>query len=152
MQPSPHRQPPEVPDMIYMQLFEAPVSIPVREVFAFPTELQLLPDRKDVALFIMARSGLASKHGINLANGVEAATSGRTARSADESRQRTLLRRTRIRTAQLVVACALPDLHRCGTASRNGTRFKRIRFSGGFLMHGSRVAVQHLSPLLCHIV
>ena len=49
---------------------EAPVSIPVGEIVRIPTGIAAAPDRKDVALFIMARSGLASKHGINLANGV----------------------------------------------------------------------------------
>ena len=49
---------------------EALVSIPVGEIVRIPTGIAAAPDRKDVALFIMARSGLASKHGINLANGV----------------------------------------------------------------------------------
>ena len=62
MQPSPHKQLPEVPDMIYMQL--------LKPLFLFQLGKLSAPDRKDVALFIMARSGLASKHGINLANGV----------------------------------------------------------------------------------
>ena len=49
---------------------EAPVSIPVGEIVRIPTGIAAAPDRKDVALFFMARSGLASKHGINLAIGV----------------------------------------------------------------------------------
>ena len=116
---------------------EAPVSIPVGEIVRIPTGIAAAPDRKDVALFIMARSGLASKHGINLANGVGLVDSDY-ARSADESRQRTLLRRTRHANCTVGgITCALPDLHRCGTASGNGTRHKRIRFYWSFLMHGS---------------
>ena len=35
---------------------EAPVSIPVGEIVRIPTGIAAAPDRKDVALFIMARS------------------------------------------------------------------------------------------------
>lgn len=120
---------------------EAPVSIPVGEIVRIPTGIAAAPDRKDVALFIMARSGLASKHGINLANGVGLVDSdyrGELLVPLMNLGKEPLLRRTRHANCTVGgITCALPDLHRCGTASRNGTRFKRIRFYWSFLMHGS---------------
>ena len=35
-----------------------------------PTGIALCPDRKDVVLLVYARSGLATKHGVSMANGV----------------------------------------------------------------------------------
>ena len=118
---------------------EAPVSIPVGEIVRIPTGIAAAPDRKDVALFIMARSGLASKHGINLANGVGLVDSdyrGELLVPLMNLGKEPFSVEPGMRIAQLVV-CALPDLHRCGTASGNGTRHKRIRFYWSFLMHGS---------------
>ena len=115
---------------------EAPVSIPVGEIVRIPTGIAAAPDRKDVALFIMARSGLASKHGINLANGVGLVDSdyrGELLVPLMNLGKEPFSVEPGMRIAQLVV---LPVL-RCGTASRNGTRFKRIRFYWSFLMHGS---------------
>ena len=118
---------------------EAPVSIPVGEIVRIPTGIAAAPDRKDVALFIMARSGLASKHGINLANGVGLVDSdyrGELLVPLMNLGKEPFSVEPGMRIAQLVVL-PVPDLHRCGTASRNGTRFKRIRFYWSFLMHGS---------------
>lgn len=70
MQPFPHKQLPEVPDMIYMRLLKPLFLFQLGKLSAFPPESQLLQTAKTLPWFIMARSGLASKHGINLANGV----------------------------------------------------------------------------------
>lgn len=47
-----------------------PVVIPPHEIRMIPTGLAAAPDRSDVMLMLCARSGLASKHGIGMANGV----------------------------------------------------------------------------------
>ena len=47
-----------------------PVIIPPHEIRMIPTGLAAAPDRNDVMLMLCARSGLASKHGIGMANGV----------------------------------------------------------------------------------
>ena len=49
---------------------ESDVVIPPHEIRLIPTGLAAAPDRSDVMLMICARSGLAAKHGIALANGV----------------------------------------------------------------------------------
>lgn len=49
---------------------DAPVTLRVGEIKRIPTGLSVAPDRDDIALLLFARSGLASKHGIALANGV----------------------------------------------------------------------------------
>lgn len=49
---------------------EAPVTIEPHTICMIPTGLAAAPDRRDVMLMLCARSGLASKHGIALANGV----------------------------------------------------------------------------------
>lgn len=49
---------------------EEPVVIPPHEIRLIPTGLAAAPDRSDVMLMLCARSGLASKHGIGMANGV----------------------------------------------------------------------------------
>lgn len=49
---------------------DAPVIIPPHEICLIPTGLAAAPDRTDVMLMLCARSGLASKHGIAMANGV----------------------------------------------------------------------------------
>lgn len=49
---------------------DAPVILRVGEIKRIPTGLSVAPDRDDIALLLFARSGLASKHGIALANGV----------------------------------------------------------------------------------
>jgi dUTP pyrophosphatase len=49
---------------------DAPVIIPPHEIRLIPTGLAAAPDRTDVMLMLCARSGLASKHGIAMANGV----------------------------------------------------------------------------------
>lgn len=47
-----------------------PIEIPPREIRLIPTGIAAAPARKDVMLMLCARSGLAAKHGIGLANGV----------------------------------------------------------------------------------
>ncbi len=47
-----------------------PVEIPPHEIRLIPTGIAAAPDCKDVMLLLCARSGLAAKHGIGLANGV----------------------------------------------------------------------------------
>ena len=47
-----------------------PVEIPPHEIRLIPTGLAAAPARRDVMLMLCARSGLASKHGIGMANGV----------------------------------------------------------------------------------
>ncbi|MBR4201455.1 MAG: dUTP diphosphatase [Oscillospiraceae bacterium] len=47
-----------------------PVIIPPHEIRLIPTGLAAAPDRSDVMLMLCARSGLAAKHGIGMANGV----------------------------------------------------------------------------------
>lgn len=47
-----------------------PVEIPPHEIRLIPTGLAAAPARCDVMLMLCARSGLASKHGIGMANGV----------------------------------------------------------------------------------
>lgn len=49
---------------------DAPVVIRPGEIVRIPTGLAVCPDRADIALLLFARSGLASGHGIALANGV----------------------------------------------------------------------------------
>ncbi len=49
---------------------DAPVTLQPHEIRLIPTGLAAAPERSDVMLMICARSGLASKHGIALANGV----------------------------------------------------------------------------------
>lgn len=49
---------------------EEPVIIPPHEIRLIPTGLAAAPERSDVMLMLCARSGLASKHGIGMANGV----------------------------------------------------------------------------------
>lgn len=47
-----------------------PVEIPPHAIRLIPTGLAAAPARSDVMLMLCARSGLASKHGIGMANGV----------------------------------------------------------------------------------
>lgn len=49
---------------------DEPVNIKSGEIKMIPTGLTAEPDEPDVALFIYARSGLATKYGVTLANGV----------------------------------------------------------------------------------
>ena len=49
---------------------EAPVEIPPHEIRLIPTGIAAAPARSDVMLMLCARSGLASKQGIGMANGV----------------------------------------------------------------------------------
>ena len=49
---------------------EGDIVIPAGERRAVPTGIAVECDRRDVALLIYARSGLATKHGVSLANGV----------------------------------------------------------------------------------
>ena len=49
---------------------DTPVTLQPHEIRLIPTGLAAAPERSDVMLMICARSGLASKHGIALANGV----------------------------------------------------------------------------------
>ena len=49
---------------------DEPVTLLPHEIRLIPTGLSAAPERSDVMLMICARSGLASKHGIALANGV----------------------------------------------------------------------------------
>ncbi len=54
---------------LYAALDE-PISIPAGAIQRIPTGLAVAPDRTDIALLLMARSGLATKYGITMANGV----------------------------------------------------------------------------------
>ncbi len=54
---------------LYAALDE-PISILAGEVRQIPTGLAMAPDRTDVALLLMARSGLSTKYGITMVNGV----------------------------------------------------------------------------------
>ena len=47
-----------------------PFTIAPQEIRMVPTGLAAAPDRPDVMLMLCARSGLAAKHGIGMANGV----------------------------------------------------------------------------------
>ena len=47
-----------------------PVTLAPHEIRLIPTGLSAAPDTSDVMLMLCARSGLASKHGIGMANGV----------------------------------------------------------------------------------
>ena len=49
---------------------DTPVTLQPHEIRLIPTGLAAASERSDVMLMICARSGLASKHGIALANGV----------------------------------------------------------------------------------
>jgi dUTP pyrophosphatase len=49
---------------------DAPITIPKGEIRRIPIGIAVAPDSTEVALFLMARSGLATKHGITMANGV----------------------------------------------------------------------------------
>ena len=49
---------------------DAPLSIPVGTIQKIPTGLAIAPDRTDIAILLMARSSLATNHGITMANGV----------------------------------------------------------------------------------
>ncbi len=49
---------------------EKPVTIHPGETFMVPTGIAVQPSEKETALLIFPRSGLASKHGITLANAV----------------------------------------------------------------------------------
>lgn len=49
---------------------DKPISIPAGAIRRIPTGLAIAPDRTDVALLLMARSGLATKYGITMVNGV----------------------------------------------------------------------------------
>lgn len=49
---------------------DAPVVLQCGAIARIPTGLAVAPDTTDAALLIFARSGLAAKHGICLANGV----------------------------------------------------------------------------------
>ncbi len=60
-------------DSAGMDLFacmDAPFEIQPGEIRIVPTGIAAAPDWPDVALLVYARSGLAAKHGIALANGV----------------------------------------------------------------------------------
>ncbi len=49
---------------------ESPVVIAPGEIVRIPTGISAAPDRSDCALLLFARSGLASRYGVSLANGV----------------------------------------------------------------------------------
>ncbi len=49
---------------------DAPVTLKPQEITKIPTGLAVSPSDNNVALMIYARSGLASKYGVTLANGV----------------------------------------------------------------------------------
>ena len=49
---------------------DEPVVVPAGEIAKIPTGIAAECERRDAALLIFARSGLATKHGISLANGV----------------------------------------------------------------------------------
>lgn len=49
---------------------EEPLSIPAEAIRSIPTGIAAEPDTDSVALLIFPRSGLASKHGITLANAI----------------------------------------------------------------------------------
>lgn len=49
---------------------EEPLSIPTGAIRSIPTGIAAEPDTDSVALLIFPRSGLASKHGITLANAI----------------------------------------------------------------------------------
>ena len=49
---------------------DAPVTIAPHAICMIPTGLAAAPERSDIMLMLCARSGLASRHGIGLANGV----------------------------------------------------------------------------------
>lgn len=49
---------------------ETPVIIPAGEIRSIPTGIAIAPDCKEIAILLMARSGLAAKYGITMANGV----------------------------------------------------------------------------------
>ena len=49
---------------------EEPLSIPAGAIRSLPTGIAAEPDTDSVALLIFPRSGLASKHGITLANAI----------------------------------------------------------------------------------
>ena len=49
---------------------EEPLSIPAGAIRSIPTGIAAEPDTDSVALLIFPRSGLASKHGITLANAI----------------------------------------------------------------------------------
>lgn len=49
---------------------EEPLSIPAGAIHSIPTGIAAEPDTDSVALLIFPRSGLASKHGITLANAI----------------------------------------------------------------------------------
>ena len=49
---------------------EEPLSIPAGAIRSIPTGIAAEPDTDSVALLIIPRSGLASKHGITLANAI----------------------------------------------------------------------------------
>ena len=49
---------------------EQPITVPAHGIAKIPTGIAAECERRDAALLIFARSGLATKHGISLANGV----------------------------------------------------------------------------------
>lgn len=49
---------------------DTPITLQPQEITKIPTGFAVSPSDKNVALFIFARSGLATKYGIALANGV----------------------------------------------------------------------------------
>ncbi len=49
---------------------DEPVTVPAHGIAKIPTGIAAECERRDAALLIFARSGLATKHGISLANGV----------------------------------------------------------------------------------
>lgn len=49
---------------------DGPVTVPAGGIAKIPTGIAAECERRDAALLIFARSGLATKHGISLANGV----------------------------------------------------------------------------------
>lgn len=49
---------------------ESPITISSGDICSIPTGIAMASDCNDIALMIYARSGLASRHGIALANGV----------------------------------------------------------------------------------
>lgn len=49
---------------------EQPVVIPAGQICRIPTGIAVAPDTNDAAILLFARSGLAAKHGITMANGV----------------------------------------------------------------------------------
>lgn len=119
---------------------EKPISLLPDETVLVPTGLAAAPARPDVALLIFARSGLASKSGIALANGVGVVDSdyrGEICVALRNFSQTPFIITPAMRIAQMVAAPVfLAEI--CETASLPNT----LRGSGGFGSTG--ISAPHL--------